>query len=319
MSTHRVEVLRLGAIEKHPKADSLGLARVSGFTCCVRLGEFKEGDLVAYIEPDMLVDSSRPGFEFLKGSERIRVRRLRGIISQGLIVRAPEGAEPGEDVMTRLGVKRYEPPLQCAGGESEAPPLGRWVPSYDVENWRRHGDLFREGEAVLVTEKIHGANARFCWHDGRLYCGSRNEWKSPDTSNPWWLAARQNPWIEDFCRANPLVTLFGEVFGRVQDLHYGLAPGEFGIRLFDALVGNEWLSWSDLPCRFPSLIERWVPILFEGAYSRALMEELAEGRSTIPGAAHIREGVVVQPTRERREESVGRLKLKIVSNAYLGS
>ena len=48
MSTHSVDVVRIAEIAKHPNADSLGLVRVFGYTCAVRLGDFHPGDLVAY-------------------------------------------------------------------------------------------------------------------------------------------------------------------------------------------------------------------------------------------------------------------------------
>lgn len=44
---------------------------------------------------------------------------------------------------------------------------------------------------------------------------------------------------------------------------------------------------------------------------------LAEGPSLVPGANHIREGVVVTPWNERYDEQIGRVKLKWVSAAYL--
>jgi hypothetical protein len=44
---------------------------------------------------------------------------------------------------------------------------------------------------------------------------------------------------------------------------------------------------------------------------------LAEGPSLIPGANHLREGIVVKPMRERTDLEVGRVCLKVVSNAFL--
>ena len=36
-------------------------------------------------------------------------------------------------------------------------------PGYDLESWHRYKALLVEGEEVVVTEKIHGASARFTW------------------------------------------------------------------------------------------------------------------------------------------------------------
>jgi hypothetical protein len=46
------------------------------------------------------------------------------------------------------------------------------------------------------------------------------------------------------------------------------------------------------------------------------MIELAEGPSLIPGANHLREGIVVKPVEERFHTAVGRVALKLVSLAY---
>ncbi|MGH9759840.1 MAG: hypothetical protein ACREAC_03250 [Blastocatellia bacterium] len=83
-STHKVEVVPV-VLERHPNADTLSVVKVfGGYTVCVRTVDFKDGDLGAYIPPDSVVDSSRPEFAFLAGHERIKVKRLRGIVSMGL-------------------------------------------------------------------------------------------------------------------------------------------------------------------------------------------------------------------------------------------
>lgn len=314
MSTHRVEVVEVKVLP-HPNADALVIVQPFGFTVCVRKAEWKDGDLGAYIPPDSVVDSTRPEFAFLAGHERIKVRKLRGIVSQGLLVKAPPGAKIGDDVMEALGVTHYEPPVSTnTSGESEAPPPGH-RPVYDVENWRRYGHLLVPGEDVWVTEKIHGANARFCWAQGRLYAGSRTEWKRPDSTLLWWKVAEQHAWLEALCRAQEPLTLYGEAYGKVQDLAYDHAPGRYSLRIFDAWTGSEWMERGALV----DLVERhggaMVPLLARGPYDPAAVEALAEGPSTI--ASHLREGCVVRPVVERTDPEIGRVQLKIVGNGYL--
>jgi len=51
---------------------------------------------------------------------------------------------------------------------------------------------------------------------------------------------------------------------------------------------------------------------------KIVKEALSNGASLVDGAAHVREGIVVQAIPGRFvDELGGRLKLKIVSNAYL--
>ena len=155
-STHKVEVIKIENITKHPNADRLQVVQVFGYTCCVGVGQFDRGQLAAYIPPDSVVDSTRPEFAFLAGHERIKVKKLRGIVSMGLLIPAPPGSNIGDDVADYFGVTHYEPRLPMStGGETEPPPAG-YRPAFDVDSLRRYGHVFTDGEPVWVTEKIHG-------------------------------------------------------------------------------------------------------------------------------------------------------------------
>jgi RNA ligase (TIGR02306 family) len=314
MSIHRVDVVRVYP-EPHPNADKMEIVKILGFTCCVGKGQFRPGDLAAYIQPDSVVDSTRPEFVFLAGHERIRVKRLRGIISMGLVIPAPPGAQAGDDVAEILGVTHYDPPLPItSGGEVERPPAG-YRPNYDVENLRRFEELLQPGEFVIATEKIHGANGRFCFSEDRMYAGSRTEWKRYDARNIWWQALEQNSWLEQFCRAYPDLTVYGEVYGPVQNIRYGVENGRFRVAVFDLLRGTEWLSY-DEACSFADQLEL-APLVYRGPYDAEKLKELAEGPSLVTGANNIREGIVVKPERERTDPTIGRVQLKIISNTYL--
>lgn len=325
MSTHRVEVVRLGPVEKHPNADTLGIVQVWGYTAIVRLGEYNEGDLVAYVEPDYVVPETER-FAFLK-DRRIRAKKLRGIWSQGLITPAPEGAVEGDDVMEALGIVRYEPPVRInrfgmpkrenEAAEAAHPSLV-FLPKYDLENFRRHHTAFTEGEPVVITEKLHGTNARYAWRDGRMWCGARTHWRKP-TDDPrcdwWWGALAQNPWIEEWCRENEDAVLFGEVFGAVQDLTYGAKEGEFRFRAFDVMRDGRFVDAERLDAM---LLPEWrVPSLYAGPLpGRAALEDMSREDSFFV-VGQVSEGIVIKPARERFERSVGRVALKLVSDRYL--
>ncbi len=145
------------------------------------------------------MDVSRPEFSFLAdkakadGRARIKAMKLRGVLSFGLLVPAPDGAKLGEDLAGVWDIQHYDPPVGGAGergglvtgGEVASPPSVYTV-KYDLESGRRYAaQLFTTGEPVVVTEKIHGANARYVFKDGVMYCGSRTEWKKeyPDYSH----------------------------------------------------------------------------------------------------------------------------------------
>ncbi len=312
MSQHRVDVVRIGDIEPHPNADTLGVAHVFGYQCCVRLGEYQPDDLVAYIPPDSIVPATEQ-FAFLGENRRIKVRRLRGVYSQGLIVRAPSDAVEGDDAMEALGITHYEPPeLSNMGGENEKPPAGFW-PKYDVESWHRHKHLLAHGEPVYVTEKIHGANARFIFLDGQFHVGSHTCWKRQDEKNLWWRAVAKNPWIEEWCRQREGLLLFAEVFGQVQDLKYGAGKNDVFVRVFDVYDRGRYLGVEELMAMLPN--EQRVPVLYEGPYDEATVKAFSVGQSTL--AENLREGCVIRPVPERSDLSIGRVQLKLVSDQYL--
>jgi RNA ligase (TIGR02306 family) len=317
-STHKVEVVPV-ELEPHPNADSLSVVRVfGGFTACVRTVDWKPGMLGAYIPPDSVLDTRRPEFAFLadgKGNtHRIKVKRLRGVVSMGLLIHAPEGARLGDDVAEQLGVTHYEPPAQIStGGENVRPPTG-YHPVYDIDNLRRFAHAFQEDEPVWITEKIHGANGRWCFVDGEMFTGSRSDWKKESPEVVWWKALEAHPEIRDWCGRHEGWTVYGEVYGRVQDLRYGLN----GVRImvFDLLSPDG--AWAD-PERALEMAPElpWVPLIGREPFRLSRVLELAEGNSLVPGAAHVREGCVVKPVRERTDPEIGRVILKVIGNGYL--
>lgn len=314
MSIFKVEVVPI-KLEPHPNADTLSVVKVFDYTVCVRTADWKDKLLGAYIPPDSVVPENE-NFAFLDGKTRIKVRKLRGVVSMGLLVPAPAGSKIGDDVATLLNVTHYEPPLQNAktSGETESPPSGIIAPQYDVENMLRFATLFQTDELVHVTEKIHGANGRFVFHDTRMWCGSKNEWKRYDAENLWWRTLEQNPWLEKYCRDNPGDVVYGEVFGNVQSLKYGLKAGHYQIRVFDILRDGKFIPYDAL---FNSTDLQCAPSLGVHPFNLEKLKNMAEGHSLIEGANHIREGIVVRPVVDRFTYEIGRLQLKIISNAYL--
>ena len=321
MSTHRVEVV-LVRKEPHPDADTLAVVRVFGFTVCVRADDWTDGELAAYVPPDSLVDSTRLTFAFLAGGPqwvRIKVRRMRGIYSQGLLVKAPPGAVVGDDVMAALDVRHYEPPLQVSTmGTNISPPNGRY-PGYDVESWFRYRSVLQPGERVVLTEKIHGASARYVFRDGQLHAGSRADWKQADDHNLWWQVLRTEPALEAFCRAHPELGVYCEVYGQVQDLRYGAGKGFPGLRLaaFDLYRDGRWVDAEEAIAIATAGGLPWVPVIDIIPYDEATVLRHADGPSLVAGADHLREGLVIRPAAERFDPEVGRVILKVVSNRYL--
>ncbi len=201
-STHVVETFVLKEGVKRFNADSLSVFDVEGtdYKYVGRTDDWKDhiGKVVAWIPPDSIVDTKRPEFAFLeveKRGSRIRAKKLRGIVSYGLLVLAPEGLKPGDNAAEALGVTHYDPEthqqsvkkdgVNLSGGDrSLITPAGSF-PKYDVDAFMKYGRrMFTLGEPVFVTVKIHGENSKYVYQDGQFYCGSREMWKSEFTRPP---------------------------------------------------------------------------------------------------------------------------------------
>lgn len=373
MSTHGVYVIRLGEVRKHPQADSLGLVEIEGYTCVIRTEDFLTGDLAIYVEPDYILPGNEHPFSNLWSylpvdERRIKVRKFRGIYSQGLLMKLgalKDEVSEGDNVMERLGIVRYDPyaNIQSVDGERPIDALAH-LSAYDMENFRggtkatgrKWKDLFVPGEPVIVTEKINGESARYTYQEGRMWVGSRTEWKRPlnESVEPgivtvepatgkmggdlnlkaydrkpsvFWMALKCNPWIETWCRANEGKILYGEVFHFTKKMHYGLPQGFTAFLAFDIYLGaRKWLDAKDLfdgNYAQPNFaVVTCVPVVYRGPFDPAKIEALAEADSVLSlengtQKPHYAEGVVIKPEVERIDPELGRVLLKIVGNRYL--
>lgn len=382
MSEFHVTVVRIGPIEKHPNADTLGITHVhGGYPVIVKLGDFKEGDLAVYVPVDAIVDGNRPEFSFLgeRREHRIKAKKLRGVFSMGLLVQA-SGIDlrvPGEDMQAYLGIEKYVPasereqapshkternakPSELKNFEDAAAMtsitftlcyalmgilfnspgpavtfITIWtmiiyvmilgnrvvhkkpnVPVYDIEGFRKYKNVFEPGEPVVITEKIHGCNARYVHTGLKFHVGSRTMFRS-DKTNHWRTAANRCD-LERKLKSYPNIVLFGEIYGpECQDLHYGVSPGSVRFAAFDAmdLKTRRYLDTDEFGRVMRELDIPTVPILYRGPWSPELVS-LAEGKATW-GGHHVREGIVIKPARERTTPGLGRTFLKLVGEGYL--
>jgi RNA ligase (TIGR02306 family) len=185
-----------------------------------------------------------------------------------------------------------------------------------VESRQKFPDVIHDGEPVIVTEKIHGANARYVCCDDTFFMGSRTQWLKPDVQHPWRCASETDPRIEAWCRTHPGHVLYGEIYGAVQSLKYGCSQGEVRFAAFAVSYGGQWLDTGSI---LADETLATVPVLYRGPYHAGVLD-LAESDSSVPGAGkgHMSEGIVIVPEQERRDDEIGigRVIVKHVSNRY---
>ena len=141
---------------------------------------YQIGSKVVYFAIDSVVPA--PLEEFLCGNSklkldkgRIRIAKLRGAYSYGMVAEVDELAKfcpdilkikEGEDLAPILGVVKYEPPVSSIPGAMKGRQAKRnkyFVEYNDIKNVRFYLDsgVFKEDEEVYVTAKLHGTSVRF--------------------------------------------------------------------------------------------------------------------------------------------------------------
>lgn len=162
MSNFSVDVTLVEALEPINGADFIELAKIREYRAIVRKGTFKVGDKVAYIPEASIVPEDlmyKLGLVGkLSGSQKNRVKaiKLKGELSQGLVLPAEEEWELGSDVAEILGITKWEPTIPAHLTGQVVNALIPFTMTYDVENFKNYYNLIEEHEPVVITEKIHG-------------------------------------------------------------------------------------------------------------------------------------------------------------------
>ncbi|MEV4334590.1 RNA ligase (ATP) [Streptomyces sp. NPDC049597] len=348
MSTLRVTAEIL-TVHEHPNADALELAQVGLYRAVVAKGVYRTGDAAVYIPEQAVLPAALVEELGLTGrlaggdANRVKAVRLRGELSQGLVCRPraladvdlARAAADGTDFAERLAITKWAPPIppRMSGDVEAAPDLLPWV---DIENLQRYPGVFEPGEAVVITEKLHGSACLVTYgtaDGGRVQVsskgfGARGLAIKRDPANLYWRAVlghgvpRIAARLAERLGASRL-GVFAEVYGAgVQDLGYGKdarAENGLGYAVFDisAEIDGQ-VRWLD-PAAVLGGELPVVPRLFAGPYDAEKVLELASGRETVSGwRLHLREGVVVRPAVERYSPVTGgRAIAKAVSPAYL--
>lgn len=132
-------------IKEIPNAQNIEIAVVLGWQCVVKKGEFKVGDKIIYVEVDSVLPD-KPEYEFLRDRKfRIRTIKLKGQISQGLILPLPDMwkiFEMGTDVTNALGITKYLSPSEREEISSQE-KVKHWTKNYRITKWLWRYKWFR--------------------------------------------------------------------------------------------------------------------------------------------------------------------------------
>lgn len=177
MARNLVSIQRVADVKPIEGADRIELAKVLGWQCVVNKDSVKPGDLCAYCEIDSFLPI-REEFEFLRNSSykknellgegfRIKTMKMRGELSQGLIITEEQlksmgiaDYAEGDDITDRLGVKKWEIPERLTTSGTIIGELGMEVPKTDETRIQNAEEVIKEfsGLEYYISTKVDGSS-----------------------------------------------------------------------------------------------------------------------------------------------------------------
>jgi RNA ligase (TIGR02306 family) len=313
-------------------ADAIEVAKVRGWEVVTRKGEFNVGDKVVYLEIDSWVPHDLAPFlskgkepkeyKGIKG-ERLRTIKLRGQVSQGLILPLPEDLKENDypdDVSELLGVTKWERELPPALQGKVKGNFPSFIPKTEqerIQNIKDFDTLWNSNDWVS-TEKLHGSSVTIYYKDGVVGVCSRNLELKEDGGDAYWSTAKRLGVVDVLIKREQNVALQGELIGPgINGNQYELT--ETTIRFFDVFsIDNQSYAnpnvafgfvCGDLELGYSMFVPIRDYIDSQNGITKEVLLKMAEGKSMLNGSE--REGLVFRSSEE------GGPSFKVISNKWL--
>lgn len=333
------KVLKVEPIEN---ADNIEKITINGWTVVSQKGNFLPGDLGVFYEVDS-IPPDIPFYQFLWNRNhedtrpdkyRLKTMRLRGVLSQGLMLPLQEvlnahgimyaRCHEGDDLTEALGVEKYEKPVPISANMD-----GDWVWSYVPKTDELRLQSFPKvldelkGLPYIITEKCDGTSMSFGFDDeDKFRVCSRNNSITPG-DNAYWKLFNDNPYLIEKLRTYFSDLVFqGELCGpSIQGNKLNLkAPTWFGFSIWSN-SDKCYLPYNTATAVFKFFDElktvREVDFGPSFDYTLDLLLEFAKGK--YEGTTNHREGIVIRPCKEELHSDVlgTRLSFKVLNNDFL--
>ncbi|CUI03862.1 RNA ligase (ATP) [Massilia antarctica] len=289
-----------------PGADAIECVTVDGWKVVSKKGEYQIGGNALYLEVDSWVPEvlapflckDKREFNGVAGA-RLRTIKLRGQISQGLLLPAPDGANDGDDLTDALGIQKYEPPVPAELQGIVKGPFPSFVRKTNQERIQNLVDELEEwagaGLEWEVSEKLDGSSLTAYLFQGEFGVCSRNLDLLETDGNSYWKAARDHK-LEALLRASGRnLAVQGELIGPgVQGNPYGVGAPQ--LHVFDVydIDSGRYLKPAERMAFLDGAGIRHCPVLDSQNLAGATVASLlgsAEAKSAL-NASTEREGLV---------------------------
>lgn len=210
-------IRQISAIYDIPNADNIVLAQVDGWKVIVKKNEYKVDDLCVYCEIDSFIPTTIAPFLTREGyspseynniaGEKLRTVRLRGQISQGLILppsilqKHITQYEIGDDVSEELNITKYEP---LPSGHkffslvnNPRSKFPEYVPKTDQERIQNCHNIFinqYKDDMFEGTLKVDGTSCTVLMNneDNIEVCNRNSSLKDIEGNKYWETARKEN-------------------------------------------------------------------------------------------------------------------------------
>ena len=324
---------RIDSIDPIPDADAIEVATVGGWRVVVKKGEVAVGDLAVYCEIDSWIPHELAPF-LSKGNEpkeyngvkgeRLRTIRLRGQLSQGLLLHRLVALDKigeiheGMDVTDLLGIQKFEPPIPAQLAGEVRGMFPSVVPKTDqerVQNLTEELKIWQDLE-FEVTEKLDGTSCTFYLDDeGDLHACSRNLDLKYNPDNTFWKIAEQhNIAANMIAEGLKNFAIQGEIIGEgIQGNKYKLVGQKFFVFDIYNVVTGKYLSSKERMLLCNTLGLNHTPVIdsvFVMSHGVGALLNLAEGASVLNPKTE-REGLVFKCIQDPS------VHFKAISNKFL--
>lgn len=305
-------------------------------------GSRKVGDLVGYAEIDAFIPTKLAPYlskgkepreyQGIKG-ERLRTVKLRGAISQGLLLDLSLFGDReftiGEDLTEVAGIVKWEPPAEFKSADAKG-SFPSFIPKTDQERIQSVNGNFAEkiqGMTFEVTEKCEGSSMTLFANDGEFGICSRNLLLKDDLTGSSFVDTGIK-FKDAILSLGRNIAFQGELIGpAIQKNIYNLR--QFQYRVFDVfdIDQQRYLSPSERSEVVRMIGAEVAPVIHE-AFSFGEGADLREIQKTALAMAdgftrivpemgdlknrHLREGLVFKANSEDR------FTFKAISDEYLG-
>ena len=321
-------ISKIENIKAIPEADKICAYQVGGWWVVDAVEKYQVNDLVVFCEVDSWIPTELAPFlskgkeprefEGIKG-ERLRTIKLRGQLSQGLLLPWTVGGE-GDDLSETLGIIKWEKPMNAQLADMAKGNFPALIPKTDQEraqNLKKEIEIASDdGLLFEVTEKLEGSSMTVYQIGGEFGVCSRNLDLKETEGNAFWATARKEDIEGKMKRLDAQwdFAIQGELIGPgIQGNIYKLTEPQF--RVFDVydIMAGAYLDPAHRRAVVAALGLLHVPIIADGKdLGVGSIDEIlqwAEDRSLLNPTVE-REGIVFK-------ECNGGMSFKAISNKYL--